>query len=65
MVFGSGSGGRQKPVGKPFEKPYFLFDLETDPSETTNLIERHPEIAEQLTEKFEAIRQGGRGRQVR
>jgi arylsulfatase A-like enzyme len=65
MVFGSGSGGRQKPVGKPFEKPYFLFDLETDPSETTNLIERHPEIAEQLTEKFEAIRQGGRSRQVR
>ena len=24
MVFGSGSGGRQKPVGKPFEVPFFF-----------------------------------------
>jgi hypothetical protein len=65
MVFGSGSGGRQKPVGKPFEKPYFLFDLEADPSETTNVIEQYPEMAEHLTEKLEAIRQGGRSRKLR
>ncbi len=62
MVFGSGSGGRQKPVGKPFEKPYSLFDLESDPSETTNVIERFPEIAERLTKRLEAIRQSGRSR---
>jgi arylsulfatase A-like enzyme len=62
IVFGSGSGGRQKPVGKPFEKPYFLFDLEADPSETTNVIDLLPEIAEQLTEKLQTIRQEGRSR---
>ena len=62
MVFGSGSGGRQKPVGKPFEKPYSLFDLEADPSETTDVIERFPEVAERLTGKLETIRQEGRSR---
>ena len=62
MVFGNGSGGRQRPRGKPFEKPYFLFDLEQDPSETTNVIEAHPEIARRLTERLETIRNSGRSR---
>jgi arylsulfatase A len=62
MVFGSGSGGREKPLGKPFEKPYFLFDLEKDPSETANLIDRHPEIAERLTAELERIMKSGRSR---
>ncbi len=62
LVFGSGSGGRQKPVGKPFEEPYFLFDLEADPSETRNVIEQYPEIARELTEKLKSIRQEGRSR---
>jgi arylsulfatase A-like enzyme len=62
MVFGSGSGGRQKPVGKPFEEPYFLFDLADDPSETTNVIERYPEIAQRMTQQLEKIRQDGRSR---
>lgn len=62
MVFGSGSGGREKPVGKPFEEPYFLFDLDSDPSETMNVIDKHPEIAERLTEKLKTIMQSGRSR---
>jgi len=62
MVFGNGSGGRQRPRGKPFEKPYFLFDLEQDPSETTNVIAAHPEIAQRLTERLEIIRNSGRSR---
>jgi len=62
MVFGSGSGGREKPIGKPFEKPYFLFDLENDPSETTNVIDRYPEIAVRLTENLKTIMQSGRSR---
>ncbi len=41
LVFGNGSGGREKPVGKPFEKPIFLFDLERDPSEKENLIDSY------------------------
>jgi len=62
MVFGSGSGGREKPVGKPFEEPYFLFDMEQDPSETTNMIEEFPDIAVRLTERLETIRRSGRSR---
>jgi arylsulfatase A-like enzyme len=62
MVFGSGSGGREKPVGKPFEQPYFLFDLESDPSETLNVIDKHPEIAQRLTEKLQTIMHSGRSR---
>ncbi len=62
MVFGNGSGGRERPAGRSFKKPYTLFDLENDPAETTNVIEQHPEIAQRLTEKLEAIRQSGRSR---
>ena len=62
IVLGSGSGGRQQPRGKPFEKPYFLFDMEQDPSETTNVIEAHPQIARRLTERFETIMNSGRSR---
>jgi arylsulfatase A-like enzyme len=64
MVFGNGSGGRQQPRGKPFQKPYFLFDLEKDPSETTNVIEANPQLAERLTEKLETIMDSGRSRPV-
>ena len=62
MVFGSGSGGRQKPVGKPFEKPYFLFDLESDPSEKVNVIELYPKISARLTQTLNHIRERGRSR---
>jgi len=56
MVFGNGSGGREIPVGKPWEKPYALYDLEIDPTESTNLIDEYPEIANQLTEKMNTIK---------
>jgi len=56
MVFGNGSGGRQVPKGQPFKKPYFLFNLDNDPAETTNLIDQYPEVASQLTEQLERIR---------
>jgi len=62
MVFGNGSGGRQQPRGKPFQKPYFLFDLEKDPSETTDVIEKYPQVAKRLTERLETIRSSGRSR---
>ena len=62
MVFGSGSGGREKPVGKPFEKPYFLFDLENDPAEKVNVIEQYPEISARLTQTLNRIRESGRSR---
>ena len=62
MVFGNGSGGREKPVGKAFEKPYFLFDLERDPTETTNLIDKYPQVAKRLQEQLNTIMNNGRSR---
>jgi arylsulfatase A-like enzyme len=58
MVFGNGSGGREVPVGKPWEKPYTLFNLEIDPYETTNLIDQNPTIAKRLTDEMNRIRNG-------
>lgn len=60
LVLGNGSGGRQAPKGKPFEKPYFLFDLASDPGETTNVIDDHPEIALRLEKVCLRIRESGR-----
>ena len=37
LVLGNGSGGRQQPRGKPFEKPYQLFDLSSDIGEETDV----------------------------
>ena len=56
LVAGNGSGGRQGPRGKPFQKPYNLYNLDKDPGETTNLIESRPEIAAQLEEELMRIR---------
>ena len=62
MVFGSGSGGREQPVGKPFEEPFYLFDLENDPSETQNVLEQFPEVVKSLTEQLDSLMKNGRSR---
>jgi len=62
LVAGNGSGGRQSPKGKPFARPYQLFDLTTDPGETTNVISQHQDIATQLETKLIKIRESGRSR---
>ncbi len=62
LIAGNGSGGRQAPKGKPFERPYQLYDLAADPSETKSLISLHPEVAEALERKLENIRNAGRSR---
>lgn len=56
MVFGNGSGGREKPAGRPFQEPYALFDLDHDPGETANVLPQHPEIGNRLTASLGAIR---------
>lgn len=48
LVLGNGSGGREKPSGKRFSRPYQLFDLENDPTESQDLISKHPEIAAKM-----------------
>lgn len=60
LVLGNGSGGRERPKGKPFAKPYQLFDMSTDIAETTNLAGRYPDVVERLTTEFEHIRTNGR-----
>lgn len=56
LVFGNGSGGRQQPTGKKFEKPYQLFDLKKDPGETQDLA-GDPAYAAQLEELTAAFRE--------
>ena len=56
LVAGSGSGGRQQPKGKPFQKPYHLYNLDEDPGETRNLIKSNPEIAARLEAELTHIR---------
>jgi len=55
LVLGNGSGGRQQPKGKAFEKPYALFDMEADIAEQTNVIDRHPEVARRLEAACEEL----------
>lgn len=62
LVLGNGSGGRQQPRGKPFQKPYALFDMSKDLSERSNVINQHTDIAKQLEDKCLAIIEAGRSR---
>jgi arylsulfatase A-like enzyme len=56
MIFGNGSGARTKPVGIPFQKPYQLYNLESDLTESNNMIEKEVGIAEKLEAEFLEIK---------
>ena len=56
LVLGNGSGGRQQPRGKPFQKPYHLFDLAKDIGESNNLITEHQTTAKEIEELVEFMR---------
>lgn len=62
LVAGTGSGGRQNPRGKPFEKPFMLFNLEADLSESHDVADAHPDIVERLTSQLTAIMDSGGSR---
>ncbi len=62
LVAGNGSGGREKPAGKPFARPYQLFDLSTDISERNDLIGKYPGVADRLETILDKIRNSGRSR---
>lgn len=62
LVAGNGSGGREKPSGKPFERPYQLYDLEADPSERRNVYDANPFVAMRLEGELDRIRERGRSR---
>jgi arylsulfatase A len=48
LVLGDGSGGREQPRGRPFARPYKLFDLVQDLSEREDVIAQHPAVASHL-----------------
>jgi arylsulfatase A-like enzyme len=56
LVAGNGSGGRQAPKGKPFQKPYGLFNLGKDMRETANQIEEQKELAADLEATLDELR---------
>jgi arylsulfatase A len=56
LVLGNGSGGREQPKGKPFQKPYQLFNLRDDIGETKNIIDSHRKAAESLEKDALLIR---------
>lgn len=62
LVMGNGSGGREKPSGKRFHRPYQLFNLADDLSETTDRIREFPEIAQTLERQALEIVASGRSR---
>ena len=55
LVLGNGSGGRQKPRGKSFERPYFLANIKTHGDEQKNFLEVKPAIAKRLEGTFQKI----------
>lgn len=62
LVAGNGSGGRERPRGEPFGRPYQLFDLERDPSERKSVQEQNPAVASRLEQELHRIRSRGRSR---
>ncbi len=62
LVAGNGSGGREAPKGKPFAKPYRLFDLSSDLGERKDLAQAKLELVGRLTAQLEDIRIRGRSR---
>ncbi len=62
LIAGNGSGGREAPKGKPFAKPYRLFDLSSDLGERNDLAKAKPNLVGRLTARLEEIRDNGRSR---
>ncbi|MCA9131949.1 MAG: arylsulfatase [Planctomycetales bacterium] len=62
LVCGTGSGGRQKPQGKPFEQPYQLYDVQHDATESQDVAAEHPEVVADLTAVLQDIRDEGETR---
>jgi arylsulfatase A-like enzyme len=60
LVAGTGSGGREAPRGKPFAKPYMLFDLSQDLEERNDVAAEHPAIVERLSDELDSVIRRGR-----
>jgi len=52
LILGNGSGGREKPRGAPFGKPYQLYNINADPREKNDLAKERPEEVTRLTKAY-------------
>ena len=59
---GNGSGGREKPLGEPFAKPYQLYDLSEDIGERNDLLSKTPDTAKRLEADLQRLIDSGRSR---
>lgn len=48
LIAGNGSGGREQPKGKPFEEPWMLVDLSSDPEEQSDTRAANPDVFARL-----------------
>ncbi|MHC4883271.1 MAG: sulfatase family protein [Planctomycetota bacterium] len=69
---GSGGNNYNRPGLKPYalkdtdsRAPGQLYDLKTDPGETTNLYSKHPEIVNRLKSQLETFKRSGRSAPLR
>jgi len=62
LILSDGSGGRAKPYGRPGNKPYQLFNIQDDPAETKNIINKHPKIVAELITLVNKYKKEGRSR---
>ncbi len=62
LIAGNGSGGRLKPAGEPFGRPYQLYDLSEDIGEVSDRIEQVPEVAQRLEAELTRLIESGRSR---
>ena len=62
LILGNGSGGREEPKGKRFQRPWALFNLKQDIGETNDLSKQHPDIVTRLEKRALEIFMANRSR---
>ena len=55
----TGSGGRAKPKGAAWKKPFHLYDMAADPRETKNVASTNPAVVERLSVAIKKLMSAG------
>ncbi len=57
FILGMGSGGRGQPSSRPWSRPYQLYNMKVDPSETINLIHlaKHQKVVDKMMQWAEDL----------